>query len=790
MWIRNLRAVLDARPGRAAGPSFRSWLTAAAAAVALPGTVVAFTVTGAVLDRSGGPLPGVALSVGDAPPAAHTATHGSFSLQLDAGEHTLVARHPAHRTVHRTVVVEGDRSGLEIVMPPALAASESITVTAVRADDRLPVTTTNLDREEIDELSYGQDPPALLESTPSATWTSDSGIGSNYSYLSLRGIHHNRLNFTLDGAPLNDPAEHALYFNNFHGLLSMVDSVQVQRGVGTSTVGSPSYGGSVNFASLPFTAEREVDATMVLGSYDTTRASVGFQTGVLDSGFAVAARVATASTDGYRDHSGTDHRTVFLNAAWQGSRTQLKLVSFSGREETELSYLAVDADTLRSDPTYNPMAEEETDRFDQSFAQLQLTHLLGDDTVLSASVYANAADGWFRLWDDPVARGQLLEFGIDQHFLGSMVSLSHTAGRLETTVGVHYNDFEGDHTLHAGSERLYLNTGYKEQASAFVKTAWERGPWVLFGDLQLRWAEFSYRGRVDLGPVSWDFVDPKVGARYRLSPHTSVYASVGRAQREPARLDLLAGEDDATVRHDLEAVRPERVLDVEAGLSVATRRLALEANLYAMEFTDEIALTGELSDIGLPLRRNVDSSFRRGLELDLRWVLGRHWSLTHASSFSHNRIEAWTQFYDVYDAEGRWIGSEPLVHRDVEPLLTPEIIVNQGVELTTGAVEAALTGRWVSSSHLDNTDDDRFRTPSYLSVDLRGSLHLHRWPSLGRPTLTVHVNNLLDDEEIWPSGYSYLFLEQDPDGRRRVSGIPYYYPRAGRHVMVSLELGF
>ncbi len=786
------RSVSTPRPGRTGRPATivsRPAIVAALLAALLPVAAVAAELSGTIVDRAGAPVAGATVAVDDAEPTATSGSDGTFALEADAGIHALVVRHPAHRTVRRELEVTGDRSDLEIVLPPALAASEAITVTGVRADDRVPVTTTNLDREEITELSWGQDVPSVVSTTPSVTWYSDSGIGSNYSYLSLRGIQQTRLNFTLDGAPLNDPAEHALYFNNFHDFLSMVDSVQIQRGVGTSTVGAPSYGGSINFASIPFTAEPETDVDLTVGSYGTARASVGYQTGILDSGLAVAARVSTATTDGYRDHSGTDHRTFFLNAAWQGSRSELKLVSFFGHEETELSYLAVDPETLRSDPTFNPMAEEETDSFDQSFAQLKYTRLVGEDTVLTASLYLNAADGAFRLWDDPAVQSQLLDFGIDQSFYGSMVTLDFTSGRLETTVGLHANSFSGDHTLDAGEERLYLNTGLKDQASAFVKLGYDLGAWYLFGDAQLRWAEFRYRGDVDLGSVDWSFFDPKVGVRRRLSPRTSLYLSVGGAHREPARLDLLAGEDDATVPHDLEAVRPERVLDVEAGVDVATRRLALQANVYAMEFDNEIALTGELSDIGLPLRRNVPSSSRRGLEVDLRWVLGPHWTLTNSSSFSHNRISEWTQFYDVYDADGTFVGSQPITHHDVPPLLSPEVVVNQGVEWSGRATSLALDGRWVSRSHLDNTGG-RLQTPSYLSVDLRGEVRLLRLESLGRPTLTVYVNNLLDNDEIWPSGYSYLYLQRDQAGEDSLVSLPYYYPRATRNIMVALDFGF
>ena len=666
---------------------------------------------------------------------------------------------------------------------------ETITVIGIRAGDELPITKTNLDREELETLSYGQDVPQLLQYTPAMTWYSDSGIGSNYSYFSMRGIQQTRINMTFDGAPLNDPAEHAVYFNNFHDFTNTVDSVQIQRGVGTSSVGSPSYGGSVNFASSPPAQDRGGDLRLALGSYDTKRASFGYESGVLENGITVGGRFSYADTDGYRDNSGTKHQTAFFDAGWQGERSSLKLVSFFGEVETQLAWLAVEPEILRQNRRYNPLDEEERDNFGQNFAQLKYTRALRNDTLLTASLYYNGADGWFRLWDDPQAKNELLQFGIDQSFIGTMVTASKSFDRLSATLGAHFNDFSGDHTLDTEGTRIYENTGYKQTANAFGKAEYRLGDWLLFGDLQLRWAEFSYKGDIDLGSVAWMFLDPKVGVRRFVSPRLSVYASLGRAQREPARLDLLLGEDNATVPHDLEAVRPEEVLDFEAGVDLNTPQLALQANVYAMEFTDEIALTGELSEIGLPLRTNVDESYRRGLEVDLKWQATERWALLHSSNLSRNRIREWIQFYDVYDEQGSWVDSEPITHRDVPPLLTPEVILNLGVEWARPGTSIALMGRYVDDAQLDNTGLEGFRLPSYTNADLRASMNLGRWWASANPRITLFINNLFDNDDQYPSGYSYQFINQSGSGQQTLDGIPYYYPLATRNAVLTLELG-
>lgn len=745
---------------------------------------------GTVRDHQGRAVARATITADDGGPAAVSDREGSFTLALEAGTHSLRVSHPAYQTLLHQVAA-GDPATVELVLTP-LAFAEAITVSAIRAGDEVPVTKRNLDLEEIEERSYGQDVPFLLTHTPSITSYSDSGTGQNYSYFSLRGIHQTRINMTLDGAPLNDPAENALYFNNFGDFSSYVDSIQIQRGVGTSTVGSPSYGGSINFASARLTEEGETRATIGLGSYGTGRASAAWQSGWLDNGLALYARASFDENDGYRERSGVRHNTVFASAAHRGERSELKLTSFSGRERTQLSFLAVDPATLERNPRANPLDEAERDRFGQDFAQLRYLRTLAGEMTLTASLYYNGAQGWFRLWDDreagpPAAQNDLLEFSIDGHFIGSMITLNRDRARLRTTWGLHHNDFRRDHFLDVEGERQYENTGFKRETNAFVKVGYDLGRWHLFADAQVRHADFRYRGDVDLGSVDWTFFDPKLGFRYRLSDHSSLYASIGKASREPTRMDLLLGEDNATVAHDLEAVRPEQVVDLEAGINHQTSRLWLQANLYAMEFHDEIAATGELSDIGLPLRQNVERSYRRGLELDLRWTAARRFTVTLAANLSRNRIREWTQFYDVYDAAGNYLASEPRLHRDVPPLLTPEVVVNPGLDYVRGDLSLSLLGRWVGESHLDNTGNDDFRTPSYFQLDLRGSLRLDRWPSLARSRISLQVNNLLDRDDLYPSGYSYLFFTREEGGRDAPGGIPYYYPLADRNFVLTLD---
>jgi iron complex outermembrane receptor protein len=776
--------------GSAPGP-----LQAPAAEAAQP-----LTVTGVVRGAAGEPLAGASVAVtaqaaseaaaaraggrGAVVAEALTDAGGAFTLRLAAGACELRVSREGYADHVEHVVVAPGLASLQIALEPLYRLTDAVVVRAVRADATAPVTRTDIGPEALAEGHHGQEMPFLLKPSPSLTYYSDSGLGAGYSYLSLRGIQQTRINMTFDGIPLNDPEESAVYFANFGDFTSALDSIQIQRGVGTSSVGAASFGGSVNFASVHLGNAPELAGEATLGSWSTARGTLGAQSGRLGSGLAFYGRYSYQTTDGYREHSGVSQQTVFYGASRQGERSFFKLFGFSGRERTELAFLAVEEPVLERDRRFNPLSTEEVDRFGQDVVQAQWSRSVGSATTLALQGYYNGAQGWYRLWDDPVARTALLQYAIDGHFVGGIVTLAHARGPLSLTWGAHANTFTRDHWLDiVGGERAYRNTGRKVEASTFLKAGYDLGRVDLFADAQLRYARFRYEGALPLGAVSWTFFNPKLGARYTLRPGLSVYASLGATEREPTRNDLLAGEDEATVPHDLEAVRPERVVDLEAGLEWSGPKLQLQAVAYAMEFRHEIALIGELSDIGLPLRENVERSFRRGLELDLLWRPAATLELRTTANLGWNRIREWTQFYDVYDSDFAFAGQTSRSYGDVRPLLTPSLVLNQSLDWRPArALSLGVLGRYVGESFLDNTN-----APA-LVASL--GLSLARWVKRGEPRLRLQATNLLDARRVYPSGYSYLYAVRDAAGREVLSGTPYYYPLATRSVFVTLDLRF
>src|SRR6185503_12673401 len=328
---------------------------------------------------------------------------------------------------------------------PVPVFSETMEVGAIRADDEVPVTKTDIVREEIEERYHGQDVPLLMREAPSVNAYAESGVGgAGYSYISLRGIGATRINFTLDGVPLADSEDMGTYFVDFPDLARSLESIQIQRGVGTSTFGSASFGGSVNLESIDLAQDHHLDATLGLGSYGNEQASVGYQSGALPGGFAFYTRLSYLENEGFRDNAATRQRNLFFSGTKQLGDAQLKLTGFSGHEDQQLSFYATDEATLDTDIRFNPLRPEERDSFGYDLAQLQYIRALDSNSDMTASAYYQRGYGWYRLYD--FGTDVLRQYGLDGMLLGTILTYKHRAGAITTNYGVHVNRFQRDHT--------------------------------------------------------------------------------------------------------------------------------------------------------------------------------------------------------------------------------------------------------------------------------------------------------------------------------------------------------
>ena len=700
---------------------------------------------------TGAPVAGVVVTAAGRSDTSRTDAGGRFRFSTDGDVRLRFTR--AGFAPVEVFAVRGDTS-IRVLMTPIPRTLEAATITAVRGDARAPVSRAALDASELDRRYFGQELPLLLTSTPSVTAYSDAGSFSGYSYMRLRGIDQSRINITLDGIPLNDPEDHFVYFSNFPDLANSLRSVELQRGVGASSNGVASYAGSLTMESVSLAgARRGGEIQLERGSFDSERGSVEYATGLLPSRLSFYGRISGQTSDGYRRHSSNRSESFFASGGYYGDRDVLKAVAFGGRARNGLAYLASSAEALADDPRSNPLGDNERDDFTQTFASLQYTRLLGADADIGITTYGMWSSGDYDVRVDP----DLWNFALSSGAGGAIATARARWGAVHVLGGAHANGYRRAHFAGIRPDldaRLYDNTGFKTEASGFLKATYDVGRLSVLADLQARRATFRYEPDPNAGvaerEIDWTFANPKLGVAWQANAATRLYASYGRNGREPTRNDMFAGFDNLDTTNaefigPLDRVRPESVRDLEAGVTMRASRVAVQANVYAMDFHNEIAPIGPLSYLGLPLRKNVDRSTRRGVELDATFTPTSALTARVNATLSRNRIDEYTD-----DATGE-------TYRDVEPLLTPRVLANVSLAYVFArAVTASLDGRFAGRSYLSNTGDSRFVTPGRATVD--GAV---AW-SLDRYSLGIRANNLTNST-LYTGGYtdgttSYYYL--------------------------------
>lgn len=646
---------------------------------------------------------------------------------------------------------------------------ESVTVTAVRSGDAA-VARTTLTRRDLERAYTGQDVPLLLQQAPAVTTFAQSGSQYNYSYFSLRGVAQSRLNLTLDGVPLNEPEDQQLYFSNFADLANSLQSVQIQRGVGTSSYGHASLGGSVNFESTALaTGQGGGEVQIGGGSFGARRAAAEYGSGLRPDRTAFYGRFSNQQAEGFRRGSSHAGNSAFVSAGYFGDRDLLKLTLLTGQESNGQAYTPVPLADVRRDPRANPL-DGVGDRFRQSMAALTYTRVVSPSVSVATTAYGFRAGGWYEYptWvpGAPDPRWRLASRW------GGLLSAVHAVrGATTLDAGIHGSTYSRDHRF---AERAdleaygYANRGYKQEASAFAKLGRTFGALTAYGDVQVRTAAFRYRptagSPVPSARADWTFLNPKAGLVWAATPALSLFASYGATGREPTRADMLGGADDvapddAAALFPLTRVRPERLRDAEFGADWRRGPLALRANAYAMAFRDEIGLTGETTPLGYDVRRNFGRSTRRGVELEAALAATPTLELAATAAASRNRVVE-----DRDPATGAVLRGVPLA-------LSPALVSTQRVTWRRSRLSVLnAEGRYQSRSFLAPTRDRALSAPAFFVLDGGATFRLARHDVL------VQGRNLLN-RLAFPSG----------DVNR---GTARYFILAPRNVEVTARLRF
>jgi iron complex outermembrane receptor protein len=349
--------------------------------------------------------------------------------------------------------------------------------------------------------------------------------------------------------------------------------------------------------------------------------------------------------------------------------------------------------------------------------------------------------------------------------------------------------------------RYYENNASKRDANVFVKI--EASPvshFTAFLDLQLRGVDYDFLGfdnelnnvqqRASLG-----FFNPKLGASYALSNTWSLHAFAGVGHREPNR-------DDFTQSTPTSRPRSEKMFDLETGIRQKAPNWNASANLFWMQYRDQLVLDGRINDVGGYIRTNVPDSWRAGLELEASASVEEFLILSGSASFSQNKIREFVEFRDNWDTGGQ----EKIEYSNTDLAFSPNLIARGEMTYVwrprrspkTSKVSATLIGKYVSQQFLDNTSNQQTFLPGYFVSDLRLNYDLTQ--VIGKQaSLIVSLNNIFN-EKYASNGWAYRYISEgydarpdDPYTRSEGGGVYHqagFFPQAGRHWMATLRISF
>ncbi len=701
---------------------------------------------------------------------------------------------------------------------------QEFVVKGIKANVNLPITQTTLDIKQIAQKYYGADIPSLINTTPSINGYSDNGMGIGYSFFRLRGMDQTRVNTTVNGIPVNDPENMGVYFNNFADLASSAESIQIQRGVGTSTNGVASFGGSVNILTKNLASKQSATINFGLGSFGSSRATLEYQSGIIKNKLAFYGRISNLQTNGYRNNSGAKITSYLFSAGYFWKKSVLKLNIFGGYAENKLAYNGIDANTLNSNRTFNPLVNGESDAFKQTFYQLQYSNQINSRSNFTSSVYfvrgeapnfqyyGSFANEYLNLpiHNNDSGYQAMTSYRLNQYFVGAFVNYQYKTGKWDLMANMHANSFKGEHFLEVQSiesfnpafkpgQNAFFNTGYKNEVSGNVKLNYSISSKTnAFGDIQVRNVSFNYTPQIMeyrtvyglnndnllVENMNWTFVNYRIGIKHQFNKHINAYAMFGRSNREPARVDYFKDEHPYSNIKQSD-IHHETVNDYELGASFNNQKLAINANLFYMDFENQIASTGSLNTYGVAINTNVGASVRKGIEIDGIWKLHKTIWLTHSSAFSQNTINSINLHY--FDANT--YADTVITKKNATATLSPSTIINQGIRLIPcNWFYAELNYRFVSMQYLDNSEDKNVSIANYNLMDLKFGINLKQWVKYGESSISVQVNNLTD-QLYTPSGTVQSYTNY-LDGQGKATTVPLFFPAATRNIFVGLTWKF
>ena len=687
---------------------------------------------------------------------------------------------------------------------------DEVIVKGIRAKFSSPISYSNIYKEKLKNKNLGQDLPILLNFLPSVVTTSDAGAGIGYTGIRVRGVSPQSTNITINGIPFNDPESMGTFWVNLPDFTSSVQSLQLQRGIGTSTNGSGAFGASINILTDNISQTPYAEISSSFGSFNTRKNTIKFSTGKINDVFEFSGRFSKIDSDGYVDRAFSDLKSYFIQGTYLKGSTLIKAISFAGHEKTYQSWYGLTMDQLKENRRQNPYTyENEIDNYKQDHYQLHWNEKINNFWSFNLGLNYTYGRGYFEQFreDDNIdtyggivssdtnLNGEKTDTTdlirrrwLDNDFYVFNSSLNFVKNKIDLTISSSYSSYVGDHfgeviwarTFSSNGkirDRYYEGLGEKKDLSFFTKLLYSIDEKIEFySDLQYRNVKYNTSGTTsDLVNMvidkSYGFFNPKIGLSYKLSPNSLLYVSYARANREPNRTDYESNPD----------IQPERLNDIEFGWRLRNKKMSLNLNSYFMLYDEQLILTGEIDDVGNPKRTNSGSSYRIGLEIENRINISELFSFETNLTLSSNKNKNIFSMVDgaLYNYGKTNISFSP-------SFVGSNAIIYQPSE----KISLSLLSKFVGKQYMGNTDQPNSILESYFVNDLNITYSLQPEKIFQSISINFLINNILNKEYI-SNGYYYTYDDtwSVPGQIKTLDGAG-YYPQATRNFLAGLVFEF
>ncbi|MDR0428871.1 MAG: TonB-dependent receptor plug domain-containing protein [Tannerellaceae bacterium] len=722
--------------------------------------------------------------------------------------------------------VYGDKLPVDSFRISKNVSLDEVVIIAAKAVKGTPVAYSDLSKEELSKQNDGQGIPYLISQTPSVVMTSDAGTGIGYSGFRIRGTDANRINITVNGVPVNDSESHGVFWVNMPDFASSVENIQIQRGAGTSTNGPASFGATVAMQTENPPMKPYGEYALSTGSFGTVRHTVKGGTGLLHNHFVFNARYSDIRSDGFIDRASARMKSYFVSAAWYGEHTLIKAQTFGSSETTYQAWNGVPSEMLHpSDPDIKPnrtfnscgmyvengetkFYDNQTDNYRQEHYHLTGSQRLGDFWNMNLTLHYTPGNGYY---EDYKANAKFSSYKLPDYsdpegnemkrtdlirrkwlvndFYGGIYTANYQSDKLQLTFGTAVNNYVGNHfgrvmwtksanSLPAPDYEYYRNKGEKLDYNTYAKANWLFHPNLNgYVDLQYRGINYTINGSDDKAGDNlhidkhWDFFNPKVGLNYRKNNHDA-FVSFSVANREPNR-------DNFTEAAPNERPTHETLHDYEAGYHFRNSHFHIGANVYYMNYNNQLILSGKISEIGEALTTNIKDSYRMGIELTGSAAITQWLNWSGNLTLSRNKIKDFTEYVDDWDT-GRqvsnYLGATTIA-------FSPDIIANSIFDVSYKGFSAGFHSQFAGRQYVDNTSSkDRSIDPYFVNSLRLG--YVFKLTFMKEIAVDVTVNNLFNEEyetNAWVYSYMEGGIRKKDDG---------YFTQAGTNAMARVTFTF